>query len=191
VLLNASAVGYYGDRADEELTEAAPAGTGFFPELCQRWEAATEPAERAGIRVVRLRSAVVLGPGGGALRPLLPLFRLGLGARLGSGRQWWPWISLADELGAIEFLLRAGQVHGPVNLGAPTQVRNDEFTRALGRAVHRPAVLGVPAAVLRLTGGLGRELLASQRVLPATLESAGYRFQHPHLPAALARALSG
>lgn len=190
VLLNASAVGYYGDRGDAELTEDSPAGQGFFAELCQAWEAATQPAEQAGIRVAQLRTGLVVGPHGGALRPLVRLFRLGLGGRLGSGRQWMPWISIEDELDAIAYLVTAERVRGPVNLTAPEPVRNEEFTRILAAALHRPAVLPVPGAALRLaTGDLGTELVASQRILPNVLLSAGYAFRYPQLPPALASAL--
>ncbi len=186
VLLNASAVGYYGDTGDREVDEAAPAGTGFFAEVCQAWEAATAPAEEAGIRVVHLRSGLVLGPGGGLLGPMLPLYRLGLGGPLGNGRQWMPWISRADELGAIEFLLTADDVTGAVNLTGPAPVPNKEFARTLGRVLRRPAVLPVPALLLRLViGDFGREAVISQRVLPAVLAGAGYRFEHPDLESAL------
>ena len=191
VLLNASAVGFYGDRGEAELTEQAPAGQGFFARLCQDWEAATGPAAAAGVRVVHLRTGLVLGPSGGLLAPLLPLFRLGLGGRLGSGRQWMPWISLADEIGAIEHLLApASTVSGAVNLTAPAPVRNSEFTQTLGRVLHRPAVLPVPAAAMRLAvGGFAAEALASQRVLPRRLAGDGYAFEHPDLSSALHWAL--
>jgi uncharacterized protein len=191
VLLNASAVGYYGDTGDREVDEAAPAGTGFFPEVCQAWEAATAPAEEAGIRVVHLRSGLVLGPGGGLLGPMLPLYKLGLGGPLGNGRQWMPWISRDDELGAIEFLLTADDVTGAVNLTGPAPVPNKDFARTLGRVLRRPAVLPVPALMLRLViGEFGREAVISQRVLPAVLAGAGYRFEHPDLESALRWAVS-
>jgi uncharacterized protein (TIGR01777 family) len=189
VLLNASAVGYYGDTGDNEADESGKPGSGFFPEVCQAWEAATAPAEEAGIRVAHLRTGLVLGPGGGLLGPMLPLFRLGLGGPLGSGRQWMPWISLADELGAIEFLLTA-DVTGAVNLTGPAPVRNKDFARTLGRVLRRPAVLPVPELALRLViGEFGREAVVSQRVLPAVLPGAGYRFQHTDLESALHWAL--
>jgi uncharacterized protein (TIGR01777 family) len=185
VLLNASAVGYYGDTGDGEVDESGPAGSGFFPEVCRAWEAATAAAEEAGIRVAHLRTGPVLGPGGGLLGPMLPLYKLGLGGPLGNGRQWMPWISLADMLGAIEFLLTA-DVTGAVNLTAPAPVRNKEFARTLGRLLRRPAVLPIPALVLRVViGEFGREAVASQRVLPAVLAGAGYRFEHPDLSSAL------
>jgi uncharacterized protein (TIGR01777 family) len=189
VLINASAVGYYGNPGERETDESAPSGTGFFPDLVQAWEAATVPAERAGIRVVCLRSGLVMGPGGGLLKPLIPLFRFGLGARLGSGRQWMPWISLADELAAIDFLLHQ-DVTGAVNLTAPVPVRNSEFTRTLARVLGRPALLAVPRPVLRLAAGeFANEALASLRVLPAVLTGAGYRHQHPDLESALRSAV--
>jgi uncharacterized protein (TIGR01777 family) len=190
VLLNASGIDYYGDAGDTELPESAPVGTGFFPDLCQAWEAATQPAERAGVRVVHLRTGMVLGASGGLLKALLPLFKLGLGGRLGSGRQWLPWISLADELAAIEFLLGAEEVSGAANLVGPAPVRNAEFARTLGKILHRPAVLPTPAAALRLVAGeLGGELLTSKRAVPAALATAGYPFQHPSLAEALTWAI--
>jgi uncharacterized protein len=185
VLVNASAVGYYGDTGDHEVDESGPAGTGFFPDVCQAWEAATAPAEEAGIRVVHLRTGLVLGPGGGLLRPMIPLYKLGLGGPMGSGRQWMPWISLADQLAAIEFLLTA-EVSGAVNLVGPAPVRNRDFARTLGRVLRRPALLPVPAFVLRLViGEFGAEAVRSQRVVPTALTDAGYRFEHPELESAL------
>jgi uncharacterized protein len=185
VLLNASAVGYYGDTGDTEVDETGPTGTGFFPEVCQAWEAATGPAEDAGIRVVRLRSGPVLGPGGGLLGPLLPLFKLGLGGPQGSGRQWFPWVSLADELGAVEFLLTA-DVRGAVNVTGPAPVTNREFAGILGSVLRRPAIVPLPGWALRVAiGEFGRESLASLRVLPAALTAAGYRFQHADIESAL------
>ena len=186
VLLNASAVGFYGDTGDREVDEGTPPGDGYFPETCQAWEAATGPAEAAGIRVAHLRTGLVLGPGGGLLKPLLPLYRFGLGGPLGNGRQWMPWISLADEVAAIEFLLTADAVTGAVNLTGPAPVTNREFARTLGRVLHRPAVLPVPAFALRIAvGEFGAEAVRSQRVLPAVLAGAGYRFQHADLESAL------
>jgi uncharacterized protein (TIGR01777 family) len=185
VFISASAIGFYGDRGDETLTEASGPGHGFLVDLCQQWEAA---AASAGVRVVHLRNGLVLSGRGGSLRRQLPLFRLGLGGRLGTGRQYWSWIALADELQAIEFCLTHDELAGPVNMTAPHPVTNAEFTRALGRAVHRPAVLPVPAAALQL--GLGKEfarelLLSSARVLPTRLQQAGYPFKLPELDAAL------
>ena len=146
VLLSGSAIGYYGDRGDEVLTESSEPGRGFLPDLCRAWEAATRPAEDAGIRVVHLRTGLVLAPKGGMLRRMVPLFRLALGGRLGRGRQYWPWVALDDEVGAIRWLLDH-DVRGPVNLTGPRPVTNAEFTRSLGEAVHRPAVL--PGATVR------------------------------------------
>jgi uncharacterized protein len=185
VLLNSSAVGFYGDTGDREVDEGSPPGSGYFPEVCQAWEAATAPAEQAGIRVAHLRTGIVLGPGGGLLKPLLPLFRLGLGARLGSGRQWLSWISLADTVAAFEHLL-TNDVTGAVNVTGPAPVTNAEFTRTLGRVLHRPAVLAVPGFALRLARGeFGQEALSGQRVLPAALTAARFRFEHPDIGSAL------
>lgn len=190
VLVNASAVGWYGDTADREVDEATPAGEGFFPDLCRAWEAATGPAEAAGVRVLRLRTGFPLHRDGGLLKPLLLPFRLGLGGRLGSGRQWLPWISLVDWLDAVQFLLARDDLAGPVNLVGPAPVRNAEFASALGAALHRPAVLPAPALALRVAlGEFGDEAVASQRVLPGVLNQAGFRFSHPDLPSALRAAL--
>ncbi len=185
VLLNASAVGYYGDRGDTELTEESEPGTGFFPELVRQWEAATQPAEAAGVRVAHLRTGLVLGPGGGVLGPMLPLFRLGLGGRLGSGRQWMPWISLADEIAAIVYLLDA-PVSGAVNLTGPAPVRNTEFARTLGAVLHRPALVPAPGFGLRLVlGEFAAEAVASTRVRATVLRAAGYQYTHGDLELAL------
>lgn len=194
VLLNASAVGFYGDRGDEVLTEDSPPGPGFLAELCRQWEQATHPAAEAGVRTVHLRSGVVLSARGGALARQLPLFRLGLGGRLGRGRQWTSWVSLEDEVGAILFLLEHAGVSGPVNVVAPEPVTNRRFTAALARALHRPAVLAVPAPALRMA--LGRALadeviLTSQRVVPAALQAAGYGFRHRDIDSAVPAALAG
>ncbi|MHB8665741.1 MAG: TIGR01777 family oxidoreductase [Acidimicrobiales bacterium] len=191
-LLSASAIGYYGDRGDETLTEASATGNGFLADVCRQWEGATSGATDAGIRVVHLRTGVVLSGRGGALRRQLPLFKLGLGGRLGNGRQYTSWIALADQLDAIEFCLGAPQITGPANLTAPHPVTNAELTAAIGRAVHRPALLRVPRTALRLVMGtqLTAELLfASQRVLPSVLASAGYSFRLPDLDDALRAAL--
>lgn len=187
VLLSGSAIGVYGERGDDVLTERSPAGSGFLADVVTAWEAATEPATAAGIRVAHLRTGIVLGPGGGALGKILPLFRFGLGGRLGSGRQWWSWISLTDEVRAIRFLLDA-DVSGPVDLTAPEPVTNATFTKALGRALGRPTVLPVPrfGPNLLLGSELATELLfTSQRVLPAVLDGAGFAFEHRALPDAL------
>jgi uncharacterized protein len=187
VLLSASAVGYYGDRGDDELTEDSPPGTGFLPELVQAWEASTAAAVDAGIRTVCFRTGIVLAAGGGALARQLPLFKLGLGGRLGSGRQWLAWISLTDEVGALRHLLSA-DVAGPVNLTGPAPVTNAELTAALGRVLHRPARLPVPRFGPALL--LGREaaeavVFASAKVLPRRLQASGYDFRHATVEAAL------
>jgi uncharacterized protein len=193
VLVNASAIGFYGDRRDEVLTEQSASGGGFTAEVCRAWEGATAAAEEAGIRVVHLRSAVVIASGGGALARQLTLFRLGLGGRLGKGDQWFSWISLRDEVSVIQRLLSDTSLSGAVNASAPNPVTNSVFTRALGRSLHRPAALRVPRAVLALAlgGQLTDELaFVSQRVLPARLEAAGFSFADPSIDQALAWALS-
>jgi uncharacterized protein (TIGR01777 family) len=189
--LSASAIGYYGDRGDLPLPESAVAGTGFLAELVAKWEAATAPAAEAGVRVVTLRTGLVLSAGGGLLKRLVPLFKLGVGGKLGSGQQYQSWISLADEIGAIRYLLSAGQVTGPVNLTGPDPVRNDEFSSELGKVLHRPALLPAPAFGIRLVLGefADEGALASQRVIPERLLDSGYQFQHPDLRSALAWAV--
>ena len=188
VLLSASAIGYYGDRGPEELTEQSPPGTGFLAEVCIAWEAAAGALDGSDVRVVHLRTGIVMTPKGGALGKQLPLFKLGVGGRLGSGKQYTSWISLDDELGAIEYALVTPSLVGAVNLTAPAPVTNAEFTRVLGEVVHRPTLLPVPAFGLRLVMGSeladGR-LLAGARVLPRALEQAGYGFTHPELEGAL------
>ena len=190
VLLNASGVHFYGDTGSRTVDETAPNGTGFLAEVCRDWEAATAPATAAGARVVLLRSAVVLSPTGGMLSRLRPLFRLALGGRLGSGTQAFPWISLADEIAAIRFLLERADLSGPVNLAGPELVTNAEFTRALAAAVGRPALFGVPRAVLTTALGQFAEelLIGGPKAEPAVLRSAGFPFRHPTLAAALAAA---
>lgn len=185
VLLNASAVGFYGDTGDRIVDEAAAAGSDFLAQVCVEWEAATEPAIAAGIRVMMLRTGLVIGRGG-LLARLLPIFRLGLGGRLGSGRQYMPWISQADEVAAIQFLLDS-DLAGPVNLTAPAPVTNAEFTSTLGHVLHRPAVLVVPAPALRIALGEFADVgaLAGQRAVPSKLVKAGYPFVHTDLESAL------
>jgi uncharacterized protein (TIGR01777 family) len=193
VLVSASAVGYYGDRGDEELTEDSRSGTGFLAEVCRAWEDATAPAAQAGLRVVQLRSGVVLSARGGALARQLPLFRLGIGGRLGTGRQWLSWIALSDEVGAILHALDQPAVVGPVNATAPTPVTNRDFTRALGRALHRPSVLAVPGFALKVALGsdfASEMVLAGQRVLPAKLRATGYAFDHTSIDTALSAVLA-
>ena len=190
VLLSASAVGYYGDTGDREVREDAPPGGDFLARLCVDWEAATRPAEDAGVRVAHLRTGLVVGRDAMLVRILGLVFRAGLGGRMGSGRQYWPWISLDDEVDAIRFLLTA-DVSGPVNLTGPHPVPNAEFARRLAAAVHRPAVLPVPGPLIALAlGEFGRSsVLAGQRAVPAVLERTGYRWTHPDLDDALRAAL--
>ncbi|HEY7837744.1 MAG TPA: TIGR01777 family oxidoreductase [Terriglobales bacterium] len=186
VLVSASAVGYYGDRGAELLSEASPPGEDFLAQLCRDWEAAAVAAEALGIRVVLVRTGMVLAPRGGALAQMLPPFRWGLGGPAGSGRQYWPWIHIEDEVGVILEALGNGQLHGPVNAVAPEAVISRDFARALGRALHRPAVLPLPALALRLVfGGAAAVLLSSQRVAPGKLADCGYRFRFPALASAL------
>ena len=190
VLLSASGVGYYGDTGNRRIDESAPPGTDFLARLCTQWEAATAPAEEAGVRVARLRTGLVVGSDAMLMRILGLVFRAGLGGRMGSGKQFWPWISLDDEDAAIRFLLTA-DVSGPVNLTAPEPVTNAEFARQLGQVVHRPAVLPVPAVALRLAlGEFGRAgVLAGQRAVPAKLQQAGFTWTHTDLESALRAAL--
>ncbi|HUL98122.1 MAG TPA: TIGR01777 family oxidoreductase [Mycobacterium sp.] len=191
VLINASAVGYYGNTGDRVVDETAPAGRGFLAQLCKDWEAATLPAQRAGVRVVLARTGLVLSPSGGLLSRLRPIFSLGLGARLGNGRQYMPWISLEDEVRALLFAI-SHDMSGPVNLTGPAPVTNAEFTAALGRAVNRPTPLPLPAFVLRrLLGEFADEgLLAGQRAIPAALERAGFVFHLNTIGEALSYATS-
>lgn len=187
VLVSASAIGFYGDRGEEILTEQSSPGDDFLASLCLRWEAETALAAEAGIRVVCARSGLVLSREGGALAKLLPLFKLGLGGRFGSGDQWWSWITLDDEIRAIEWLLES-DVRGPVNLTAPNPVTNREFTRVLSAVLSRPARLPVPRFAPRLLMGseLADALLySSARVRPAVLESSGFAFSQPDLEAGL------
>ncbi|MGH9229892.1 MAG: TIGR01777 family oxidoreductase [Acidimicrobiales bacterium] len=188
VLVSASAVGYYGDRGDEELTEQSPPGAGFLAGVVQAWEVAAQPAVDAGIRTVFLRNGVVLSAGGGMLPRLVTLFRLYVGGRLGSGRQWMSWVAIDDEVGVIRFLFERADLSGPVNVTGPSPATNAEFTRALGAALHRPTVVPVPAFGPRLV--LGREmadelLFASQRSVPSVLSAAGYDFAHRDVATAL------
>ena len=193
VLVNGSAVGYYGNTGDAVVGEDAPVGSGFLAGLCADWEAATAPAEQAGARVVRLRTGIVLSPSGGMLGPLRPLFRLALGGRLGDGRQYLSWISLDDAAAAVRFVLEHDDVSGPVNLTGPAPVTNAEFTHALGRALGRPAPWVVPAFALRLVLGefADEGALAGQRAVPRVLERHGFTFAHPSLGAALTAATQG
>ncbi|HEX7523654.1 MAG TPA: TIGR01777 family oxidoreductase, partial [Candidatus Deferrimicrobium sp.] len=187
-LVCASAIGYYGDRGEEPLTEESPPGTGFLAEVCREWEAASAPAAQKGIRVVTLRIGMVLSPKGGALARMLPLFRVGLGGVIGGGRQYVSWVALDDLPHIIHHVLQRGDLSGPVNAVAPRPVTNREFTEALGKALSRPTPLPVPAFALRLAVGgemADALLLASGRGIPRRLEETGYRFRFPELPAAL------
>lgn len=190
-LISASAIGVYGDRGDETLTEASAPGTGFLADVGQAWEAATAPAAEAGIRVVTPRIGVVIDRRGGALAKMLPAFRAGVGGRLGHGRQYFSWVSLEDVLGAVLFMLQRSDLRGPVNVTAPSPPTNADFTTALGRVLHRPTLVRVPAVALgALFGELAHaELLGSRRVVPAALQQAGFRFLHPTLDAALRHTL--
>jgi uncharacterized protein (TIGR01777 family) len=186
VLVSGSAIGFYGDRGDEEITETTPAGGGFLALVVQAWEAEAAQADEGDVRVATIRTAVVLGPRGGAL-PLMALpFRFGLGARLGSGRQWMSWIHLEDVAQLFLFAVENLDVRGPVNGSAPWPVPNADFTKLLAQAVHRPAFLAVPAFALRLAlGGFAAELLESKRVLPAAALEHGFGFKFPELGPAL------
>lgn len=187
VLLQASAVGYYGDRGDELLDESSAPGTGFLPEICVAWEEASAPVEALGVRRVVLRTGLVLARDGGALPAMARPFRLGVGGPLGDGRQWMPWIHLADEVGAIRYLLERDDARGPFNLVAPEPATNAELGRALARALHRPALLRAPAFALRLAlGEMAGLLLGGQRLAPSRLLAVGYRFRFPALAPALA-----
>lgn len=193
VMVSGSAIGWYGSRGSEVLDESSRGGSGFLAGVCRDWEAATAPLEPAGTRVVHLRTGVVQSGRGGALAKQLPLFKVGLGARLGSGRQYVSWISLDDEVGAILHALGDDRLRGPLDATGPDPVTNADYTRALARALGRPTVLAVPAAVLELALGAemaGDVLLTSQRVVPRRLQETGYQFRHPTLSAALAAALS-
>ena len=186
VLISGSAVGWYGDAGEQPVTEqSAPADRGFAASLCGAWEDAARRAEALGMRVVLLRTAPVLARDGGMLRRLLPVFRLGLGGPMGSGRQWMPWIHLHDQVALIDFLLCHPQARGPYNACSPQPVRNRAFAQALGRAVHRPALLTVPAFALRLLGELSGLLLGGQQAMPERLLAEGFEFRFVDLDAAL------
>lgn len=193
VFISASAVGFYGNRGDEILREDSPSGEGFAAEICRQWEAAAQPAARAGIRTAQMRIGVVMSAQGGALPKMLTPFRLGLGGRLGNGRQWSAWVSARDVAGAIQHVLDHESLSGPVNIVAPNPVTNAEFTRSLASVLKRPAIFPMPAFAVRLIfGEMGEELfLGSQRVEPAKLLASGYQFQHPELKNALKEILQG
>jgi uncharacterized protein (TIGR01777 family) len=192
VFVSAGGAGIYGDRGDEILTEDSPLGEGFLADVGRAWEAAAEPARSAGIRVVNFRQSIVLARRGGALDRMLTPFRLGLGGRIGSGRQWWSWVALPDTLAAYRFVLE-NDISGPVNLSSPNPATNAQFVRALGRALRRPTLFPVPAfAVKAAFGEMGvAVLLEGQRTLPARLLDRGFGFTEPSIDAALGRILEG
>jgi uncharacterized protein (TIGR01777 family) len=187
VLGTASATGFYGNRGEDVLTEESPSGTGFLAEVCREWEAATQPAERAGIRVVHLRFGMVLSPRGGALGKMLLPFRLGIGGPSGSGRQYVSWVAIDDAIGVVLHALVREDLRGPINVVSPAPVSNAAFARTLGRVLRRPALLPLPALAARLAFGEMADalLLASARVLPAKLQASGYRFRLPELEGAM------
>jgi len=187
VMVSASGINYYGSRGNELLTEDSSRGSDFLAEVCREWESAADPAREAGIRVVHTRTALVLSPEGGALGTTLPIFKLGIGGKIGSGRQYWSWITLDDEVGAIVHCLTNEEVNGPVNLGSPTPMTNAEYTKILGEVLNRPTVFPLPTPAARLMLGEVADalLLASIRVEPAKLKETGYRFRHPELEGAL------
>ena len=187
VFVCASAIGYYGDRGDETLSEASAPGSDFLAEVCREWEAACQPARDAGVRVVNVRIGVVLSPEGGALKQMLTPFKLGVGGKVGSGQQYMSWVAIDDVAGAIRFLVAKPQATGPVNVVAPRAVKNVEFTKTLGRVLKRPTIVPAPAFALRLAFGEMADalLLSSTRVVPQALTAAGYQFRQPELAAAL------
>ena len=191
VLVSASAIGYYGDRGGELLREDSSPGTGFLADVCRQWEAATDSATRKGIRVVHLRIGVVLSQTGGALQKMLFPFKMGIGGKIGSGRQYWSWIALDDLCSAIVHCIHAGGLHGPVNAVSPSPATNMEFTKALGRALHRPTIFPLPAFAARIIFGEMADalLLASARVEPTKLLGSRFAFQHKDLEATLATLL--
>ncbi|HET7893463.1 MAG TPA: TIGR01777 family oxidoreductase [Candidatus Sulfotelmatobacter sp.] len=187
VFVCSSAIGYYGDRGSEVLYETSNPGVGFLPDVCREWEAATQAAAKAGIRTVQMRTGVVLSPQGGALGKMLPPFKMGVGGKIGDGRQWMSWIDVQDMVGAIHHILKSDLLQGPVNLVAPRPVTNEEFTKTLGSVLSRPAILPVPAFAVKLAfGEMGETvLLGSQRVEPTQLVMSGYPFRFSTLRASL------
>ena len=183
VFISASAIGWYGESGNRSVVESDRAGDDFLAAVCREWEAAADLA--GDVRTVKLRTGLVLDPTGGALGKMLPLFRFGLGGKLGNGKQWWSWITLHDQIRAITFLLE-NKVSGPVNVTSPNPVTNSEFTAGLARAMHRPALFPVPAIALKITlGGFSSEVLGSKKVIPQTLTEAGFEFDYPHISSAL------
>ncbi len=191
VIVQASGQDYYGDTGETVVPETHPRGDGFLADVCEEWEAAARPAEDVGIRVVHLRTSLVLGRDGGSLGKLLPLFKLGLGGPMGRGRMWWSWITLPDTLSVIRFLLE-NDVSGPVNVAAPDPVRNKDFTAELAKALHRPAVVVVPPPALKLAlGEFAGNVLASHRLAPQALLDAGFEFEHPDIASAMSWVAAG
>lgn len=191
VFVSASAIGYYGSRGDELLTEESAPGNDFLSEVCVSWERSTSAAVEKGIRTVLARFGIILNQNGGALAKMLPPFRMGFGGKIGDGQQWMSWIALDDVIGGLRLLLQPGAVSGPVNFVAPNPVRNDEFTKALGHALSRPTVFPVPSFVARMAFGEMADalLLASARINPQRLSEAGYQFQYPNIDGALSHML--
>lgn len=191
VLVCGSAIGYYGDTGDRPVDETAPAGSGFLPSVCVDWEAAAAPARAAGIRTVFARTGLVVAAHGGAWGKLFPVFRAGIGGRLGNGRQYWSYISLDDEIAALRHIVDTPALAGPVNLTAPHPLTNREVTAAMGRILRRPTVCAVPAPVMRLAlGEFAGDVLGSQRVLPARLLESGFAFRHPGIEESIRAALA-
>lgn len=191
VFISASATGYYGHRKDEVLTEESDGGRGFLADLAREWERATRPAQQAGVRTVLLRTGIVLSAHGGALQAMIPSFRMGMGGPVSSGKQYWPWITLDDLVRVILFALDDESLSGPVNVCSPQHTTNREFTRAIGRVMHRPTIFPLPSVVVTLVlGEMGQEaLLTSTRAEPAKLKAAGFRFEHSEIEQALSAVL--
>jgi len=186
VFISASAIGWYGDTADREVDESTPAGSGFLADVVVAWEAAAQPARDSGIRVVHPRTGLVISNKGGAWGKLLPIFKLGLGGKMGSGKQFWSYISMADEISALKFLLTNESISGPVNLTAPQPATNAQVTKSMGRILRRPTLFPVPAFILKtVLGEFSQEILGSTRVVPTVLERNGFQFSHPTLDASL------
>jgi uncharacterized protein (TIGR01777 family) len=184
VFISSSAIGWYGETGNRAVTESDRGGDDFLAAVCREWEAAADIA--GDVRTVKIRTGLVLDPTGGALGRMLPLFRFGLGGKLGNGKQWWSWITLHDQLRAIQFVLENPEISGPVNLTSPNPVTNQEFTSALARALRRPALFPAPAFALKLAlGGFSTEILGSKKVLPTALQDAGFTFEFPHIGPAL------
>ena len=190
VLVSGSAIGWYGDTGSDAVDESSPAGTGFLPDVVRAWEAAADPAEQMGVRVVHARTGLVVSQTGGAWARMFPLFKFGLGGKLGSGRQYWSWISLRDEVRALLFLMENEQMRGPVNLTGPHPATNAEVTAAMGRVMGRPTLLPAPAFALKaVLGEFSTEVLGSARVVPVALENAGFEWKDPTIEAAIRTAL--